>query len=929
MTLFQALHTLILGPIELLFDFIYATAYQMLGNAGLSIVFLSIAVNILVLPLYKRADAIQEEERRKTLLLQPDIDHIRKVFQGDERFMILQTYYRQNKYKPYYVLKGSVSLLLEIPFFIAAYQFLSGLVLLEGRAFGPIVNLGAPDGLLHVAGLSVNFLPILMTGINLVSSAFYTRGLPRKDKIQLLVTALVFLILLYDSPAGLVFYWTLNNLFSLGKNVLARTHCRERILCWLCSVAGILLLLFSILTGSADSIRGEILVCCLSILAQLPLLWYYRKKKKPFEKKKKEETKSHRIVFFAACISITILTGLVIPGAVVSASTAEFVNLSAYRSPLWYMVHAFLLAAGTFFVWCVVYYALSSSMIRRKMSLVMVTIMTISAADFLFFGKDYGNMSSVMRYDTLISIDGHEILRNIVVVIFLAGLVFILWKKKISLLQVFCISGCMAFTVLSGSHILSIQRQEADLKVQASQPVERGLNIPLDKTGKNVVVLMMDRAISCYVPYILQEKSEIQEQFAGFTYYPNTLSYGAYTNVGAPPVFGGYDYTPENMNAREDVKLVDKHNEALKIMPLNFLEQGYEVTVSDATYANYAYTADMSIYDEWPEIHQYNAIGSYTVLDDGQRERKDHLRNRNLFCYSLFRSAPSILQARLYNNGIYNESNALKDARNSWTTAFETQYQEGVTEAQGIEQEFMDSYGVLQNLSGATQVRDSGEGTFFMMSNEATHEPMLLQEPEYEPHFVIDNTLYETADLSRKSVTGEKIVLDDEAKMIHYHANMAMMIQLGRWFDELRRLGVYDNTRIIIVSDHGRNLGLFNLQLSGSQSKFDYEDILYYNALLMVKDFNSRAYKTDNRFMTNADTPLLAFEGVVDHPWNPFLQKSVSNAEKEQEEKHILYTSFYRNSESTTFQKNEESPHVWLTMRGEDLFNLVNWSVDR
>ena len=29
----------------------------------------------------------------------------------------------------------------------------------------------------------------------------------------------LFLVLLYDSPSGLVFYWTLNNLFSLVKNI--------------------------------------------------------------------------------------------------------------------------------------------------------------------------------------------------------------------------------------------------------------------------------------------------------------------------------------------------------------------------------------------------------------------------------------------------------------------------------------------------------------------------------------------------------------------------------------------------------------------------------------------------------------------------------------------------------------------------------------
>ena len=61
------------------------------------------------------------------------VTHIKKTFRGDEQMMILQTYYRQNHYKPTYVLRSAVSLFLEIPFFIAAYRFLSGLELHQGR----------------------------------------------------------------------------------------------------------------------------------------------------------------------------------------------------------------------------------------------------------------------------------------------------------------------------------------------------------------------------------------------------------------------------------------------------------------------------------------------------------------------------------------------------------------------------------------------------------------------------------------------------------------------------------------------------------------------------------------------------------------------------------------------------------------------------
>ncbi|MCR5288283.1 MAG: hypothetical protein K6D93_10105, partial [Saccharofermentans sp.] len=57
------IYTLIISPLELLFEVIFSIANRLIGNAGLSIIFLSLAVNFLVLPLYKRADELQAEER--------------------------------------------------------------------------------------------------------------------------------------------------------------------------------------------------------------------------------------------------------------------------------------------------------------------------------------------------------------------------------------------------------------------------------------------------------------------------------------------------------------------------------------------------------------------------------------------------------------------------------------------------------------------------------------------------------------------------------------------------------------------------------------------------------------------------------------------------------------------------------------------------
>ena len=100
MTFGEILTTLFIGPLQLLFETVFTVANQMVRNPGLSIVALSLAMNFLVLPLYKRADAMQEEERQTELKLRKGVAHIKKVFRGDERMMMLQTYYRRRRDDP-------------------------------------------------------------------------------------------------------------------------------------------------------------------------------------------------------------------------------------------------------------------------------------------------------------------------------------------------------------------------------------------------------------------------------------------------------------------------------------------------------------------------------------------------------------------------------------------------------------------------------------------------------------------------------------------------------------------------------------------------------------------------------------------------------------------------------------------------------------
>ena len=76
MSFFDILGTLLIKPLELIFEVIYALSQRLLGDPALSVVALSLFMNLLVLPLYRRADGLQEEEKQTEMRLKKGVDHI-------------------------------------------------------------------------------------------------------------------------------------------------------------------------------------------------------------------------------------------------------------------------------------------------------------------------------------------------------------------------------------------------------------------------------------------------------------------------------------------------------------------------------------------------------------------------------------------------------------------------------------------------------------------------------------------------------------------------------------------------------------------------------------------------------------------------------------------------------------------------------------
>lgn len=848
----QFFYLLIIYPLYQIIEFCYTLSDGIVKNPGLAIAGVSLAVSFLCLPLYVIAERWQETERQTQAKLKPGIDRIKSTFKGDEQYMILSTFYRQNHYHPMMALRSSISLLIQIPFFIAAYQFLSKLEALNGRSFFFIKDLGAQDAIFRIGSFPVNILPIAMTLINIVAGAIYTKGHPFKEKLQIYLMALFFLVFLYTSPSGLVFYWTLNNVFSLVKNVFYKLKRPLRAL-YFCLVAGVLFVdWFLIFKHEGFIYRRLTLVAALCIVPLAPLFikavsWLLDNKLKAFCENKAQRD----ILFFTSAAALALLAGFAIPSYVISSSPMEFSFIDDYTSPFFFLRYSLFQCTGLFIIWAGVIYLLFGKRIKALLAIILSALCLCGIVNAFAFGGEYGAISTILTFTNAGQITPAKsfALINLLCCAAVLALIFIcIINNKtqiISFLTSISLLAAFGICIINSVPIEKGYKQAIELKASGEKADSLKPVFNLSKTQKNVLVIMQDRALSTIFPYILEEKPELKNQFQGFTWYPNTASFAGFTLYAVPAVYGGYEYTPEAMNRRDDTPLVEKHNEACKMMPVLFDQKGFTSTVTDISWANYVWIPDLRIFDDYPQIKKAPTIRVYTDYwlkqhpdVRGFAPQSEYLK-RNFFWFSFFKLMPAILRETIYDEG-------------HWWAA---------KTGDDFIHDFLNSYAALDYLPELTEA-ESEKPTFTLLVNEATHDPVMTGYPNYDL-------------LSSEVGPG---ILDDDP---HYNCNSSAIYRLGEYMDYLKELGVYDNTRIIIVADHGGGCKVDELLGNPGWTAN--------NPLLLFKDFGATGpVAEDKTFMTNADTPLLATQELIENAANPFTGKLLKDTVK----KDKIYSAY-------------------------------------
>lgn len=192
--------------------------YKIFKNYGISIIFLSLIINLFLFPLtLKSFKSIKQLQA-----IQPQINKLREELKDNPQRLNkeLMELYKRHKVNPF---GGCLPVLLQMPIFFALYQTFMRSIELKSQEFLWIKDLSGPDAVfklnfkLPVLGDSFNLLPILMVLAMFFQQRLSGAGIKEQteqQRVMGIMMPIMFGLIFYNLPAGLVLYWLVSTIFS-------------------------------------------------------------------------------------------------------------------------------------------------------------------------------------------------------------------------------------------------------------------------------------------------------------------------------------------------------------------------------------------------------------------------------------------------------------------------------------------------------------------------------------------------------------------------------------------------------------------------------------------------------------------------------------------------------------------------------------------
>jgi YidC/Oxa1 family membrane protein insertase len=190
--------------------------YDFVGNFGIAIILMTVVLKLPFTPLsiYARK---QMEVYQHYL---PSINKIRTKYRQDLtlQHQELMKFYKDHNISPTTQFVGCLPLLIQMPILFSLYRVLNNyLALYQAPFIGWIVDLSAKD--------PYYVLPVLM-GLSMMWQQSMQPVTDEKQRFMMFFMAIVMTVVFASFPAGLVLYWLMNNLLTIGEDYLRKLFFR-------------------------------------------------------------------------------------------------------------------------------------------------------------------------------------------------------------------------------------------------------------------------------------------------------------------------------------------------------------------------------------------------------------------------------------------------------------------------------------------------------------------------------------------------------------------------------------------------------------------------------------------------------------------------------------------------------------------------------
>ena len=850
-------------PLELLLKSLLFVLNDLTHNYVFALMLLSVLVRCMTTPLEKFANTIVANEQALQDIISPQLATIKETYSGSEKHSAIQRLYARYSYHPIFAIRGTVGLLVQLPFFFAAFMMIGNLPELKGYVVPFLGDLGKPDGLL--AG--INLLPFVMTAINIV--AVYT--LPNqtsKGRRQAVILALLFLVLLYAEPAALVVYWTTNNVLSLAKNFWNKLDRyslsidRNRLpnflfhqgIGWGLSVVEIVFFavaLTSLLKAhfppGPEVFRATIfmmlpvfgnylyLLTCsrqsifsafgMVLIAALPFVYFLKISTSVLYLSaviialgyvvfsvRRFGVSRHTIISLLIGCYISLISIVVNPLNIFNSDPVQFggvgFNIVLFGAVIW-CVATFLfftiarlhdLFAGCMFS-CAIFLTCYTYWVPLKLGV---------------FRGIYFTNDELLTQGAL----GQGLMEVMLVVVLVSAGAFYYRRYENKLLPIMVV--CLLAVSMDAGMLFC---KAHNVQVPSSAPLLplKDITSPIrfSKEGKNIVFIVPDAAKGSVFANVFKEYPDLLRSFSGFTFFPNTVASGPSTITNTAAVVGGEQFTLPCLQNDKNRTIREKIRDAYQLRQAALEKNGY-----DSMFFNLNYLHKESWANNSPLIFHQNNFLPYLKKKFKFQVPTVVFEHKMVALLAGFRMSPLFVKRILYSSELWQKT--LKSSRNHGYV-------------RSAEDELF-----MRALPLLSVVEHSNNAHFTQIWSHITHFP-----------FAYDRNR-NVIDINKgSSISGS------------YESAVLFLRDMEKWIAWMKENGVYDNTKIIFVSDHGSGVHeTWNIGAS--------------NAVLMVKDFFApdSSMKTNDLLMSNSDAAYFVT--------SDFSQRAFSKPEGFQREDRVL-----------------------------------------